>query len=48
MLESGLGAESFFQNLRIFLTAEGVTGERSKGEETGEMGGIQESLCWGN
>ena len=25
------------------MTAEGITGERSKGEETGETGGIQEN-----
>ena len=29
---------------KIFLTAEGVTGQRSKREETRKTGGIQEGL----
>ena len=33
-----------FLRFRTFLTAEGVTGNRSKGGETGETGGIQERL----
>ena len=33
-----------FPRFKNVLTAEGVTGERSKGEETGKTGGIQESL----
>ena len=33
-----------FPRLKNFLTADGVTWERSKGEETGETGGSQESL----
>ena len=33
-----------FPRFKIFLTAVGVTGNRSKGEETGQTGGIQESL----
>ena len=33
-----------FPRFKFFLTAEGVTGERSKGEETEKTGGTQESL----
>ena len=33
-----------FPRFKNFLTAEEVTGERSKGKETGETGGIRESL----
>ena len=33
-----------FPIFKNFLTEEGVTGERSKGEETGETGGILEIL----